>query len=390
LPKITPINGSDLERGDNVMPGELGFEVDFLPVGDGDHSGDAIAIRYGTPGNYKVLAYDGGTKESGQQLVNHIKQYYGTSRVDYVVCSHPDADHASGLSVVLENMQVGELWMHQPWKYSSVVLDYFKDNRITDKSLEKRLKEEMSAAYELEQIAHTRRIPISEPFRGASIGGFVVLSPEQKWYTHDLIAEFQKSPAQTEAKTQSALGYQRGFLWTLTEAARTAASWIAERWDFETLREDVETSSENESSVVLYGVADGKGILLTGDAGVRALSATAEYAEANGISLPSILSFIQIPHHGSRRNVSTTVLDRIVGPRKAADDGVRAKAAYVSAGKESTTHPRKAVVNAFIRRGAWVVATQGQIKWYYYKMPQRQGWVPVTPLVFSEQVDAWD
>lgn len=372
------------------MPGEIGFEVDFLPVGDGDQSGDAIAIRFGTPGNYKVLVYDGGTKESGQKLVDHIKQYYGSSRVDYVISSHPDADHASGLSVVLENMQIGELWMHQPWKYSSVILDYFKGNRITDKSLAERLKGKMAAAYALEQIAKRRGIPIGEPFRGASIGGFTVLSPEQNWYVHDLIAEFEKSPEQKMTKTQPALGSQGGVLRTLTETARTAASWIAERWNIETLREDVETSAENESSVVLYGVADGKGILLTGDAGVRALSATADYAEGNGVSLPSILSFIQIPHHGSRHNVSTKVLDRIAGPRKPVDDGVRPKAAYVSASKDSTTHPRKAVVNAFIRRGARVVATQGQIKWYFYRMPGRQGWVSVTPLAFSEQVDAWD
>ena len=109
------------------MSDAIGFEIDFLPVGNGERSGDAIAIRYGSPGDYKVLVYDGGTKESGQALVDHIKKYYGTTRVDYVVNSHPDSDHASGLSVVLEQLEIGELWMHQPWKYSSVILDYFKD-----------------------------------------------------------------------------------------------------------------------------------------------------------------------------------------------------------------------------------------------------------------------
>jgi hypothetical protein len=27
----------------------LGYEIDFLPVGNGDKSGDAIAVRYGVP-----------------------------------------------------------------------------------------------------------------------------------------------------------------------------------------------------------------------------------------------------------------------------------------------------------------------------------------------------
>lgn len=372
------------------MANSVGVEIDFLPVGNGDQSGDAIAIRFGFPGAYKVLVYDGGSKESGQLLVNQIRKYYKTNRVDYVVSSHPDADHASGLSVVLEDMQVGELWMHQPWKYSSIILGYFQDGRITDRSLAERLKEEMSAAYALEQLARKKEITIQEPFRGALIGGFEVLSPEQNWYVHELIAEFQKSPEQKAAKAPVATGITGGFLRTVTDAARNAAAWIAERWDIETLRDDVETSAENESSVVLCGIADGKGILLTGDCGIRALSATADYAEAKGASLPNVLWFIQIPHHGSRRNVSTSVLNRIVGPRKVTNDGTTAKVAFVSAGKESSTHPRKAVVNAFIRRGVKVYATKGQSIRQAHNLPERDGWVPVTPLSFSERVDAWD
>ena len=36
-----------------------GYEVDFLPVGNGDKSGDAIVLRYGEPGSYKVMVVDG-------------------------------------------------------------------------------------------------------------------------------------------------------------------------------------------------------------------------------------------------------------------------------------------------------------------------------------------
>jgi hypothetical protein len=30
-----------------------GFEVDFLPVGEGERSGDGITVRYGEPGAFK-------------------------------------------------------------------------------------------------------------------------------------------------------------------------------------------------------------------------------------------------------------------------------------------------------------------------------------------------
>lgn len=367
------------------MTETTGFEIDFLPVGNGDRSGDAIAIRYGTPGNYKVLVYDGGTKDSGQALVDHIKEHYGTSRVDHVVNSHPDGDHASGLSVIMEQMEVGELWLHRPWQYSNVILNYFKDGRITDNSLAERLKEKMAAAYALEQLAQKNNVPIYEPYQGATVGNFTVLSPEKDWYIHTLIAEFTKSPEQKASATNAT-----GLLGALTKAAAAAAAWVTEHWGVESLREDVQTSAENESSVILFGQLSDKGILLTGDAGIRALTVTADYSETNGIFLPNRLDFVQVPHHGSRNNVSTSSLDRIIGPRKASNDGFMNKTAYVSAGKESTTHPRKAVTNAFIRRGATVVATQGQTKCYTHNMPQRPGWGPAAALGFSAVVESWD
>lgn len=371
---------------------QVGYEIDFLPVGKGDRSGDAIAIRYGTPGNYKIMVYDGGTKESGQLLVDHIKEHYKTSYVDYVVNSHPDNDHASGLSVVLEQMQVGELWIHQPWNYSEIIRNYFKDGRITDNSLAERLKNKMAAAYALEQLAEKKNIPIYAPFRGAVIGDFVVLSPDENWYVHDLIPEFNKSPAQKAAEERAALSFADQFFKSATEAAKQAIAWIEEKWHIESLREDVTTSAENESSVVLYGEMNGRGILLTGDAGVRALTATADFVESKNHSLPNILRFIQVPHHGSRHNVSPTVLNRIIGNQKEQDDGVTTITAFVSAGKESTTHPRQAVVNAFIRRGAKVVATQGSSKLHHHNMPDAnaRNWGAVTPLPFSSKVESWD
>lgn len=102
-----------------------GIEVEFFPVGEGKHSGDAITVRYGVPGSYKILVYDGGTRKSGEAIVEHVLKYYGSDRVDYVVNSHPDADHASGLSVVLEELTVGQLWLHQPWNRSDIIRNYF-------------------------------------------------------------------------------------------------------------------------------------------------------------------------------------------------------------------------------------------------------------------------
>jgi beta-lactamase superfamily II metal-dependent hydrolase len=372
------------------MDSVVGYEIDFLPVGDGSRSGDAIAVRYGSPGNYKVMVYDGGTKDSGRALVDHIKQHYGTTRVDYVVNTHPDGDHASGLTILLEELVVGELWMHRPWEYSSIIREYFKDGRITDNSLAERLKERMGAAYALEKLAVSKGIAIFEPFQGSQVGDFTVLSPEREWYIHNLVPEFAKSPEQKKLGENATLLYAESVMKSVFEAARNAVSWVAEHWGVESLREDISTSAENESSVILYGVIDRRGILLTGDTGVRGLHAAADYAEAQGISIPVGLKFTQVPHHGSRNNVSTSALDRILGPRKTSDDGVQTISAFVSAAKGSTTHPRKSVTNAFIRRGSTVLETKGDAKCSPYNMPARPGWYPASAIQFSTQVEPWE
>jgi hypothetical protein len=55
-----------------------GYEIDFLPVGKGKHSGDALALRWLMNGRYYVMVYDGGDQDAGSRLVRHIKEFYDT------------------------------------------------------------------------------------------------------------------------------------------------------------------------------------------------------------------------------------------------------------------------------------------------------------------------
>jgi beta-lactamase superfamily II metal-dependent hydrolase len=355
-----------------------GYEVDFLPVGKGDKSGDAIVLRYGEQGDYKVMVVDGGTKESGQKLVDHIKSHYGTTHVDYLVNTHPDSDHASGLEVVLEQLTVGEVWVHRPWEYAEEIRNWFKDGRITDESLAARLRDLLSHAYRLEELAVQKGVPVYEPYAGAKVGDFYVLSPTKDWYL-DLVPQFNKTPAAHSASMVEAM---KSFG---ARAPEKLAAWADEHWHIETLSEDGETSYENESSVILYGNLDGRGVLLTGDAGIQALGKATDYATELGFDLISC-RFIQVPHHGSRNNVSPSILDRLVGP-KVVEGVAPTKTAFVSASKDSEVHPRKVVTNAFLRRGANVHQTKGESKRHSHNMPKREGWTASTPIPFHSQVE---
>lgn len=368
---------------------DFSYEIDFLPVGNGDKSGDAIAIRYGTQGNYKVMVVDGGTKESGKKLVEHIEKYYKANRVDYVVNTHPDQDHASGLTEVLENLKVGELWIHRPWLYVNEIVKhvdnsetpFIRDKRTTIQSIKDRFQwEYYKYAKELESIADEKGITIKEPYENCMIGEFRVLSPNKKWYLYDLIPNSDKTD-----EIQSTEDSNRNFFKSSLEKLFS----VGETLGIETLRNGGKTSRENESSVILYANFNNQGILLTGDAGNEALKKAYNFTNKElKIDISNNLKFIQIPHHGSRRNVSPNVLNQIIGAigQKEKESII----AFVSVGKDDTKHPRRVVTNAFIRRGCKVIETKGNTIHHHRNMPEREGWTTATPTKFFNEVESYE
>src|SRR3989338_6267931 len=115
----------------------MAFQIDFLPVGNGSKSGDRITFRVVDPAlnEQKVFVIDGGFRDTADNLVGLINTYYGTNKVDYVISSHPDEDHASGLHVVLEKMEVENLIMHLPWRHANDIKSKIKNN-ISNLNLE--------------------------------------------------------------------------------------------------------------------------------------------------------------------------------------------------------------------------------------------------------------
>jgi beta-lactamase superfamily II metal-dependent hydrolase len=361
----------------------MDYEIDFLAVGNGERSGDAIALRFGNLKGLRaeqfVVVIDGGTKASGDRLVELIRGTYATDKVDLVISTHPDGDHASGLSVVLEELEVSELWMHQPWNHSAEICEMFHDGRITDESLDERIREALEHANELEGIAEKKGIPIREPFTGVTAGRFLkVLGPSRDYY-QSLLPHFRDTPKPRAASlTAHGTWFSRA-----TSAVMEAIKTVFESWNIETLSDpaDDDTSAENNSSVVLLLNVDGNQVLFTADAGVPALTNAVTYSQALGVNLQSVPR-IQVPHHGSKRNVEPAILNRILGPKlpTASDPRADKKSAIVSAAVEgSPKHPAKKVLNAFKRRGATVAVTRGtNLRWATIGAPARQGYSPAS------------
>jgi beta-lactamase superfamily II metal-dependent hydrolase len=371
------------------------YEIEFMAVGEGSRAGDAIVIRYGDKVNFQLMVVDGGTAETGEKLVAHLKTHYGNIvKLDHVVLTHSDADHASGLREVLREIPVANVWLHIPWFLSAGARQLFKNKNLTDQTLAAEIKKAYDIIGEIVDLAFAAQgTAVRYPFQGEQIGPFVVLSPNAYAYTH-LLPQFEKTPEPDEDGIKAANMWigkaPGGLLKAIFEAARTKVSkWLPESWVLEHLRDGSQTSASNESSVVLYAdFGDERRVLLTGDAGVEALRWSINYAVATNRVLQKF-TCVQIPHHGSRRNVGPSVLNALLGPIE--PEGTPSRfTAIVSAPKDDDQHPRKIVLNAFRRRGANVFATQGKNLLHYGGFPTRQGYSDAVALPFSNQVEQYE
>ncbi len=175
------------------------FEIDYIPVGEGERSGDAICLRFGNLAGPRteqtIVVIDGGDKKSGEQMEAHIREFYKTNDIDYVISTHPDSDHASGLSVILENFNIGTLLMHKPWEYAAEIKNAFLDGRWTARGLEEKIEKSLKNANELESIAIRKGIRIVEPFQGVATqdSSIRVLGPSAEFYKK-MIPLFRSTP----------------------------------------------------------------------------------------------------------------------------------------------------------------------------------------------------
>lgn len=352
----------------------MAYEIDYIPVGTGEKGGDAIAIRYGdlsSPTTQNVIVIDGGTKDSGKALVEHVKTHYGTTHVDVVVASHLHRDHVSGLTEVFDGLTIGKLVAHFPWDYTDAIQRMTVSN-APQRTLETRLEKSLATLSTLADIADEKKVEIMQPFAGEEIiDGLYVIGPSKDYY-ESLLVNFGVTPESKEThKIQEVVG-------AIKEAV---TNWVDETLHIETLSDDYpDTSPENNSSLILLLVVDGKRFLFTGDAGKDALTKAIAYCDALGVDLANI-DFFDVPHHGSKRNLGPTILNRLMPKR-----------AFISCPpKGDPKHPSRKVVNALCRRGNEPGSTRKGDPICHFSAgapaSRRENWGPLTPETFFDKVE---
>lgn len=352
------------------------LEIDFLPVGENSKSGDAIALRFGLYENSRwknqtVFIIDGGDNSSGEALVEHVRNIYNTNIVDRVILTHPDSDHASGLRKVIEELEVKKIWMHRPWNHWDDIKNSIVDGRITKNSFGEKVRSAYQFAHDIEKLANEKKIEIFSPNQGAtfSINSekiLTVLGPSKELYL-SLIQASGKTPEMN-----------------IFESVRTFSTEktkiVNEDYSFESENladSDLPTSPENDMSLNMLLTVAGAKVLFTGDSGTQGLYKSIMYSIENNISLKD-LDIFDVPHHGSRRNLSKGILKYI-----------NAKYSIISCSKEgSPKHPSPIVTNSLHRRNMNPHWTKGRlINFRAGSAPSRPDLISIETIPFFNTVE---
>jgi beta-lactamase superfamily II metal-dependent hydrolase len=313
------------------------IDIDFLWVGEKTNTGDAITCQFTDPetGQDVVIVIDGGFVETGGSIASHVQQFYGTTRVDLVICTHPDDDHIRGLFTVIEELDVARLLIHRPADYGYTG-DDVKSGLVDD----------------LIGTARVNGTIVDGGFAGTTyFGGALTIAGPSEAYYQELLAE-QVGYSSVTASVVRAMSKVAS---TVMDAIRSVGSDPGETMT----GDNGGTTPRNNTSIVTNLAIDGYRAFFTGDAGVPALNLAADHLDVAGKS--SRIDFFDVPHHGSRHNLDPDTLTRLLGPI-VGDHQVGS--AFVSVGKEAEDFPRPEVANAFRRRGYPVRATRGtNIRW---------------------------
>ncbi|MBV8330976.1 MAG: hypothetical protein JOZ61_10990 [Verrucomicrobia bacterium] len=341
-----------------------GVEIDMLSLGDAD----SILVTRWTNNLPTRVLIDGGDISDGEKVVDFLRKR-NVRYLDHIVCSHPHDDHAAGLVDVVdcEEIDFGQAWLHQPQNHASFSGLREAMSKTTANKVKRILEESLSSELLLRISLELRQKPFREPFKGMQIGFLTVLGPSLEFYEEQL-AQFsdlgkldeleealssyqQRIDREENPFLSSSLGLGSSlFGSSLLGSTGSATESIG--------LGEAPTEPENETSTVLGFVHGADTFLLTADAGVEALTRVSGGYRLGG------LRWMQIPHHGSRRNVNESLINYF-----------KPETAYVSA-EGTNKHPRRAVVNAFNRAGTEVFSTHypnGGHLWF------RVGNVPVRP-----------
>ncbi len=349
------------------------YEIRFFQVGSASKGGDAILIRfldeYQRP---TVIVVDGGYSETGEKIIEYLKSL-NISVIDLVINTHPDIDHILGLIRLFEEptFTINKLIMNRPWRDSNITADFFADRRITDKSVNKRMTEAFKYAYQLEQaaIAKIGENSIIHPVVGNNyFGCLTILSPSKDLYRSKLL-ESDKTPTTVDDDSNN-----KSFARTMKKLVRYIKGFMFWR--------NEDTTPINETSIVSLLSMPDKDYLLTADAGKNGLKEALDYKDSHfGLAYKSI-DVLQLPHHGSRKNVTPALIQRI---------GAKDYIISCPPNGLDSHHPSRRMVNMVLEKAPNArIFTTANCSCFVFQKGLNLNLTPQTPMSAFDEIEDYD
>jgi hypothetical protein len=167
------------------------IEVIFFPGGENSKCSDTIFVKHNLLGVKSINVIDTGSVTGLNALKKHLANERVTKINDLIV-THSDADHSSQVCSLIEEIEIGTIWMHLPWNY---VKDKFAEEGITNPMKQNKLINKLKLQYKyvsaIKDSAEKRGINIKEPFNGDRIDSFLVISPSKE-FLQQLLTESDK------------------------------------------------------------------------------------------------------------------------------------------------------------------------------------------------------
>ncbi len=113
-------NYKSIEVSENISEN---LKVHFIDVGQGD------SIFIELP-DLKTVLIDAGENIYGEKVTNYIKKLR-YKKIDYLFATHPHSDHIGGLESIIDNFDVGSIYMPEVTSNSTLYLNLLKkiDNK---------------------------------------------------------------------------------------------------------------------------------------------------------------------------------------------------------------------------------------------------------------------
>lgn len=291
------------------------YDVNILDVGDAD----AIVVNYKPIDQWWTVVVDAGNVGDGAKIKPYIKsRYNGKYLIDYAVCTHPDKDHKGGFfDLYADNsVQINNFIALDPGiSVSQDQRRLYYNTGYLEKKAHAVYNHPTDSTKNLLDIAKRNSLFNGEFEQGVQLTPLplYIVGPSEDFFK--------------DAAYEMALNFAE-----LTDEANGelyCEDEVPSEEDAKGVLDEVkEKSPTNKTSLILLFKPEGaQKYLLTGDACVKSIH---EVIDTYGDEV--IDCALKVPHHGSKHNLTTEVIDLL-----------RPRSAVISC-KGSKKHPSSSVV----------------------------------------------